>query len=422
LNILFIESPSPYLIRQHAQVGLGLLYLATIAKEKYEVKFIRPDNMMEIDCSGFDVCCLSSSTLEYPMTCDVAKFIKENFFSVKIFIGGTHATALPIEVLESGLFDSICIGEGEKIILEMLNDLTKDKLKKIYKAKELIHDLDSIPLPDRSLIKGSHGRSIFIDKKTTNENIITSRGCNYRCAYCASQCMWGSRVRFRSVDNVVAEINNIINKYKNKTFRIADDNFTSNKKRCLKLCNKLEQLDIEWRCSIRADSITKEIAKALYNAGCVEISPGIESGDQRVLNFLNKKTKTDRMLIGCENAKKVGINVRALFMIGTPGERKDTPEINKDYLKKLPYDMVTLCTFIPLPGTDIFNNPSKYNCEILTKDYSLYNKDYFILKNGKATKRDYTPLIHNYFLSIEQQADNVRRMEEYMEKGKVNKG
>ena len=130
-----------------------------------------------------------------------------------------------------------------------------------------------------------------------------------------------------------------------------------------------------WRCSVRAESLSPEVCKTLRKGGCKEVSVGIESGDQRVLNGLKKKTKVEKMKEGCLNAKKEGLNVRALFMIGTPMEREDTPEINRDYIEDLAFDMITLSTFIPLPGTDIWNQASAYNCQVLTKDFAKYNKD-----------------------------------------------
>lgn len=424
MKILFIETPNPQNVRAHAQIPLGLLYLSTVVKQAgNDVTFARPSTISEIEqYKDYDIVCLSSTTLEYPMTCNVAKFIREKFKETKILIGGTHATALPLDVKNSNLFDAICVGEGEVMILNMIEDVIHNDLQPIYYSL-LMENIDDIPFPNRSLIEGQHGGRIFMDIETTNENIITSRGCPFNCAFCASQSMWDRKVRYRSINNIVAEIEDIIEKYNTKVFRIADDNVTSNPKRCLEFCKAIAPLNIEWRCSIRAESITKEMAQALYNAGCREISPGIESGDQRVLDHLNKNTTLEKMRVGCENAKKAGLKVRALMMIGTPGERKDTPEINRDYLKILPYDMVTLSTFVPLPGTPIWNKPEQFNCEILTKDFMLYNKDYYVSAKYQSVKRSYTPLIHNRFLTLKQQIDNVKRMEQYIEElGKYNRG
>lgn len=425
MKIVFVETPSPWLVRKNSQISLGPLYLATILKNNgYNVQVLRPKSFENL--LGFDVICMSGTTLEYPMNEDCARWLRKNSLRTKIFIGGTHATAMYDEIYATGLFDAICVGEGEALILQMIKDAQSGRLRNIYHSG-YIDDLDSIPFPDRSLIKGSHGGNIFAYGKNYigegNENIITSRGCPFHCAFCATRSMWNTKVRFRSIDNMIEEINQIINSSEIRQFRVSDDAITSNKKRLKEFCDKTTDLDLVWRTSVRADSLTPEVCELMANSGCKEVSPGIESGDQRVLDFLNKKTTTEKMKEGCKNARDAGITVRALFMIGTPGEYPDTPEINWDYIEDLDYDMITLSTFIPLPGSSIWNDPKAYYCTILSRDFRKYNKDYWIMKNGKKAKKEYEPLIHNKMLTISQMKDNVERMEAYVEEtGKYNRG
>jgi len=425
MKIAFMETPSPWLIRQNSQVSLGLLYLATILKNGgYDVRYLRPESPEEL--MGFDIVCMGGTTVEYPMNEDCAKWLKENSPETKIFIGGPHATAMCDEIEKTGLFDSICAGEGESLILDMVEDAENGKLKKVYQ-NGYIKNLDLIPFPDRSLIKGSHGGDIFAYGQNYagegNENVITSRGCPYDCAFCAWKSMWNGTMRYRSIDNVIKEIEGIIESSEIRQIRFSDDLMTWNRKRCLEMCDRLESLDIAWRASVRADSLTPEICEALVQAGCKEISPGIESGDQRVLDFLNKKTTTEKMQEGCRNAMKAGITVRALFMIGTPGEHPDTPEINRNYMEELDFDMITLSTFIPFPGSPIWDDPEVYYCTVLSDDFRKYNKDYWVMTNEGKAKRKYEPLIHNKILTLDEQVDNVARMERYIEEtGKYNQG
>jgi len=429
MKIVFVETPSPWLVRRDMHVPLGPLYLATILKkEGYDVKLVRPKRVG--DFTGLintNIICMSGTTLEYPVNVEFAKMIKEFFPDKKIFIGGPHVTAMYRDVAESGLFDAICVGEGESVIINMIKDVNKEELKKIYFSNGFVKDLDTIPFPDRTLIEGNYGRNIFIDRESYisggSEGLMTSRGCSFNCAFCASHSMWNGRIRHRSIDNIVSEINQIIESTGRKQFAIWDDNLILNRRRCLELCDALKNLDIAWRCMVRADQLDSEICKAMIKAGCKEIWPGIESGDQRVLDFLDKHIDAEKMLIGCENAKSAGLKIKALFMMGTPGEMADTPEINRDYIQRLNFDMITLSTFTPLPGSSIWNNPDKYNCEILSMDFRKYSQYYWIMENGKKTKREYEPIIHNKFLTIEQMKDNVRRMDVYVEEtGKFNKG
>jgi len=422
MKVAFIQTPSPYLVRQDAQMPLGILYLATIVKAymEHEVKIFRPKNVEDMkDALGFDVICFSATTLEYPMARECAMYIRDNDRTIKILIGGTHVTATKNH---DPMFDAICIGEGEYRIQQMISDIEKDSLHKYYETSYPIN-VDAMPIPDRRLIPGTHGGEIFSKGgQGRNENFITSRGCAHNCAFCASKSMWKRRVRFRSIESIRQELAMIRHEYGLVPLRICDDNMTTNKERLTALCRELKHFGFKWRCSVRAEDLTPLVCETMYDSGCREISPGIESGDQNVLDFLNKRTSTDMMFHGCRNAKEAGIYVRALFMIGTPGETKATPELNIEYINRLKPDKITISTFIPLPGTDIYNDPAKFNCEILSHDFRKYNKDYFIRKNGSSGERTYEPLIHNKLLTIEQMKDNVRRMEGYLKEYEVNKG
>ncbi|GAI90903.1 unnamed protein product, partial [marine sediment metagenome] len=269
-----------------------------------------------------DIICMSGTTLEYPMNVECAKWVREHYPEIKIFLGGSHATAMFEEVWRDGCFDAICIGEGESVILEMVRRVEADEIEgfRFFEAGNFIKDLDTVPLPDRSLIEGDYGRNIFVNRKSYNgrgsESIITSRGCSFNCAFCASHSTWNGRTRYRSIDNIVAEIQQI-KATGIRQFAIWDDNLTLHKKRCLVLCDELKKLNIIWRCLVRADRLDSDICEALFAAGCKEIWPGIESGDQRVLDFLDKHIDAEDMLEGCRNARRAGLKIKALFMIGT---------------------------------------------------------------------------------------------------------
>jgi len=429
IKIAFMETPSPWLVRQNAQTSLGLLYLATITDMAgYTTEMFKPKDFNALDrLLDFDIVCMGGTTLEYPMNVDCAHYLKNKNPKITIFIGGSHITAMGIENVPDTLFDAICIGEGEDAILEMIHDYELKQLKKRYISYSFV-DINRIPVPNRALIPGSHGGEIFAGNEKRagdggNENFITSRGCPFNCSFCASRSIWKGKMRYRSIENISYELQYITAVSTIKQLRICDDNITSNTNRLADLCAEIKNCGFVWRCSVRAESLTKKTCKLLHDGGCREVSVGIESGDQRVLDYLNKRTTIQKMLEGCRNAKEAGITVRALFMIGTPGEQKDTPERNLQFIKNLDYDLITLSTFIPLPGTDIWKYPDKFNCKILTKDFRLYNKDYVIKNNDKIETRTYTPLIQNLFLTKNEMISNVARMEKYVqETGKYNKG
>jgi anaerobic magnesium-protoporphyrin IX monomethyl ester cyclase len=198
---------------------------------------------------------------------------------------------------------------------------------------------------------------------------------------------------------------------------------TTQRTRLMKLCVGLENLDISWRCSARADQLTPEVCEMMYNSGCREISPGIESGDPQTLRFLDKKSDLENMKRGIIHAAEAGLNVRGLFMTGTPGENVDTPELTRDYIETLPLHAITLSTFMPLPGTPVWEDPEKFECEIISRDFASYNKDLWRSDSNGRKRREYVPLIRNNRLTMDEQRDNVRRMEDYvMDTGKSNLG
>jgi len=341
MKIVFVETPSPWLVRRDMHVPLGPLYLATILKrEGYDVRFARPAKKEDFaDFRDADIICMSGTTLEYPMNVECAVWTREHFPDIKIFIGGSHATAMYQDVVCNKSFNAVCVGEGESVILDMVRDVKRDELKSIYFSNGLTEDLDAIPFPDRTLIEGDYGRNIFVNRKSYNsrgsESLVTSRGCSFNCAFCATHSMWNGRTRYRSIENIISEIKQIVESTGRKQFGLWDDNLTLNRKRCLELCEAFKELGIIWRCLVRADKLAPEICEAMALAGCREIWPGIESGDQRVLDFLDKHIDTEKMLEGCRNAKKAGLKIKVLFMMGTPGERADTPELNRDYIRRL---------------------------------------------------------------------------------------
>ena len=164
-----------------------------------------------------------------------------------------------------------------------------------------------------------------------------------------------------------------------------------------------------------------EMFQTMYAGGCREVSFGIESGDQNVLDFLQKGIKVEDSIEAIINAKNAGMIVRILFMIGTPGETKETVDKNIQFLNKVDnyYDTMALTTFVPIPGSQIANTPEKFNCRIIDNNIDNYN---FYLWNPEGIN-DWKSLIELDGMSQKEIHDNKERMKEYiLSVGKSNKG
>ena len=204
--------------------------------------------------------------------------------------------------------------------------------------------------------------------------ILSSRGCPFKCPFCSSMFVSG-KLRFRSAESVYEEMKQVKDKYKIHQFRFSDDMFTANEKRCVEICHSIKSLNLAWRISTRTKPFSKNLAEELVDAGCKEVSFGVESFDNHVLDILDKKITAEDNINAIKIAKRAGMTVRVLLMIKTPGQQKDTVEINISHLEKLRnyYDIIACTTFMPIPGSLIWKDPEKYGITILDKDLNNYN-------------------------------------------------
>ncbi|RJR51529.1 MAG: radical SAM protein [Desulfobacteraceae bacterium] len=432
MKIILINPPHPYLIKPYSQAPLGLLYLASVLRdtccevELHNLSGFTEDQSLNILPLDADVYGFSATSVDYPLCERMASAIRRKNDRAKLLIGGPHATVAP-ETIDLSVFHSACIGEGEKAVLEMVEDIRENRLEPFYR-KPRIRSLDELPLPARDLIDSIGGEVFAFDRNYSDSNlsatIMTSRGCPFNCSYCASKPMWRGLVSYRSVESVLEEIRIIRDEFSVDQFRFCDDTLNMDTERLHHLCRGLDRMKVFWRCSVRAGLSTPDDFKMMFDSGCREISPGIESGDQRVLNFLHKhnSVESNRDLINW--ATRAGINVRVLLMTGTPGECSDTPEKTRDFLGSIDFNMVSLTQFRPIPGSPIWKTPEKFHCRILDRDMEHYS--FYTWRKGDNGEREKAPIqsvIETDLLPKEALEDNMRRMFDYAEEtGKLNRG
>ncbi len=306
---------------------------------------------------------------------NIAKIVKEYSDRIYVVLGGVHPTVMPEQTLkECDAVDLIVAGEGEETFFQLLESIRSRSVsfenveglyfrydEKIIKTAErdFIKDLDDIPFPARDLYELELYRSAPT-KKVSNEDatpILTSRGCPYNCIHCPSRNIWHKHIRYRSADNIADEIEECVNKYGLKEFNFFDDTFTINKKRVIDICNKIIErgLNIYWICFSRTNTIDDELVRHLKAAGCRKISLGLESGDQRVLDLMRKKTTVDAGRKAVQTIRKYGIPVHASFMFGNVGETETSIIRTIDFATSLDLDNATFFTTTPFPGTDLYD-------------------------------------------------------------------
>jgi anaerobic magnesium-protoporphyrin IX monomethyl ester cyclase len=375
MRISLVIPPSPFLGDQKRNPPLGIMYVAAyIEQNNYDVKLtdlrdIEENNWINHIVEG-DIYGITATTPEYPYAIKIAEQIKKRNSASFIVLGGVHATAVPYEINE--LFDCVVIGEGEYAMIDVIKDF-ENKVKKKYYSSGFIKDLDTLPFPARHLVQYDS----VINKNLTIANtpatsIIASRGCPYNCAFCVSKLMWTRRVRFRSPNNVIEEIKKVMKDYGIRHFRFHDDTIAASKKWVTELCEKIKPLNIVWRASTRVDHSNLEILKMMKDSGCYEISYGIETISDEVLEINRKNVTIEQMYEAMDNAKAAGLYTRLFFMIGLPGQDADIANEMIKFIERTKPDAVDLSTFVPYPGSDIYNDPAKYGIEITNKDFSDY--------------------------------------------------
>jgi len=366
-RLCLINPPHSYLKNPDAQAPLGLLYVGAAAEQAGFPVFFRNlssiQNIHEAEIPTAEVYGVTGTVLDLPRVEEVCKILHERFSGCKTIVGG------PITLSKTKInrrhVDSLIFGEGEEIIVKLLNEWPF--IQPSYAASR-IQDLDSLPLPARHLLAGKLGGSVFAGGKQyfgeQSTVISTSRGCPCACTFCASPSIWGRKIIYRSAESVIAEMQQVIREYGVRQFRFSDDNLTCDAKALKALCTFLEGQEIAWRASIRVLPNKIEMFEMMKRAGCVEVCFGIESGDPDVLRALQKGASVNDNRTAIVNAKKAGLAVRILFMIGTPGQTKQTVQRNIDFFESVKehYDSIALTNFTPLPGCAIAENPAEHGC------------------------------------------------------------
>lgn len=421
LTVNFIRLREYWSADPYSDPNLGMLYVIaatknlTINGRSINVTFT--DMAHENEIPEADVYALSACTLNYPEAIKIAANIK-SIYNKPIIAGGPHFDAITETEWKLELphipINIICRGEGETTIEESLNSVVQTPtVKNIVTQKIPLMNLDNVPLPaidvlDRTKyfkIGKTFGGNIF--KEGNSATMITSRGCPFLCSFCASPFLHHKKVRFRSIDNVKNELNILQRDYNVTEIRFQDDCFTINQNRFTALTNLLEQSQIHYRCSMRVDQIDDETIKLLWRGGCREVGFGIESAENHVLKLLNKKTTVELNKKGLLKSKEGGFRTRAYMMTGLPGETKDSAKAMIDFLEKTNPDVVTLTSFVPLPGSDIYNNPDKYGVTILSKDWKNY--DISLKWQSQA------PFVHRISTAtIEEMETNREMLKEYL--------
>jgi radical SAM superfamily enzyme YgiQ (UPF0313 family) len=259
--------------------------------------------------------------------------------------------------------------------------------------RPFITDLDQFPLVSEVYKKFLKVENYFYSITQYPEiTIVTGRGCPHHCTYCVyPQVMYGHQYRHRSPENVVAEFVYIKEHFPQvKEVFIEDDTFTVNRAYCRKVCDLLikENVNLPWTANSRAD-IDYDTLRIMKEAGCRLLCIGVESGNQQILDGINKRLKLSQVREFMKNARKAGVLVHACFMVGNPGETKQTMNETLDFAKKLKPDTAQFFPLMVYPGTEAFDWAKKHGY-LTTTNYAQW-----LTENGLHNCIVSTPVVSN---------------------------
>jgi len=325
-----------------------------------------------------DIVGLTSVTMNYPIASDIIKHCKSVNEDIITVIGGPHVTFCPVETLnEAPWIDIVVRGEGEQTMLDIVSGKKLEDIDgiafrsdgiKLTGERRLIQDLDELPLPARHLFPLSRYHALDV-----HASIIAGRGCPFNCIFCVGSKMGGRRARYRNPKLVVDDIEQALAcGFKEVNFE--DDLLTLNHRHVYAICDEITArgLKFNWSVFSRADTVNLELLRRMKEAGCTWMLYGVESGNQQILDTAKKKITLEKIREGVRLGKEAGINVMASFIIGLPGETKETLKETDQFAQELgaSYGFNVLS---PFPGTEVREKAEEYGIEILTDDWSQYD-------------------------------------------------
>lgn len=379
MKIGLINPPAKFLMNERVFATLGILRVAAhLELNNHTVIFIDlagKDNYDEIfklkDC---DFIGITSTTPQMPEVTKISKFIKTSL-NKKIILGGPHVTMINAAVKKyntpraikelnrlKSLFDIIICGDGEQAILKAIE--TKESFidsevdSSLY-LKDSIYE--NLPFPARNLIDLSTYNYLIDGKRSTN--LINQIGCPFSCNFCGGRDSKTFRsVRHRTVSSVIKEIDHLYKTYNYEGFMFFDDELNLNRKNFLDLLDalieyqKLNKVSFNFRGFTRADLLDKEQADKMYQSGFRWVLTGFESGSDKMLTNMNKKTTVKQNTETCNIIRSSGLKIKALMSMGHPGESLETISETKDWLKLIKPEETDITIIATYPGSPYHDN------------------------------------------------------------------
>lgn len=360
---------------------MGLAYLASsLERGGFSVEILdaqvleltQADVVEYVKQSHAEVIGITFLTPMFNAVREMTNAIKHACPRIKIIVGGAHPTALSEKTIEEcPSIDYACIGEGESMILDFLKFMAGEKNLEevpslVYRCNGriiknpsagFVKEIDNLPKPARHLLSMDRYKLTASRTKYSRfcPTIILARGCPFDCQFCSHP--FGRTFRHHSVDRIIEEIKDIQSQYQANQFNFEADTITLDRKFIIELCDAIieEKLNIRWTCESRVDTVDEMMLKKMKDAGCWQISYGVESGCQRLLDIIHKGVKKEDVVKVFNSTQNMGISIRGFFILGLPSETPEESMETINFAKSLNALWAQFTLTTPYPGTPMFD-------------------------------------------------------------------
>jgi len=383
---------------------LGLLYIAAHAEKEGHQVAVRDLAVRrkeeDIDFKKYDVVGISTDTTRHRQALQLARRAKAS--GCTVVMGGPHPGYVDEEILSTRRVDFVVRGEGEITFSALVAALEKkngqfDSIQGISfrsngglvrsAPRPFIKNIDGLPLPARHLINmDDYRRTKFGGRDITP--LITSRGCPYQCAFCASSHFFGKKVRARSVASILNELEEIYNRYHFNAVAFVDDTFNLFPKRVIEICHGIieKKLDLWWWCLSRIDLLLRneEMVREMVGAGAKSVFIGVESSNPITLKELRKGINVEETVQTVEMLKRNGLEIHASYILGGLHDTVEMIHETIRFAKRLDTNVAQFSILTPYPGTAVYEEV-KDRIFKWRSPWSFFDMQHLVFKHDHLT-------------------------------------